>query len=463
MRSLSLMLLIALAPTAWSARRESAENLQAAVQERIGKRVEWRKNAAADTEISQTIQSLLRGTLTAERAVQIALLNNRELQATFEEIGIANADLTEAGLLKNPVFNVSARFPDRPPSATNLEFSVVQDFLDLLMIPLRKKVAAAELARVELKVGDEVLKLAAEVKTAFYTLQGKQMLFGRLGELGNTYGAALELTQRQHEAGNINDLELANQQSTYSQAKLDAAQVAAEMRSDQEKLNRLMGVWGAQTQWKIANELPGIAGRDFPTEHLESLAIAQRLDLAASKAEVGAVVQSLGLTKTYRYVGAIEFGVNTEKSPDRQRVTGPTLSLQLPIFNQGKARIARLEAQLRQAERRLEAQAIDIRSEVREARDRLLAKKDLSTYYRDELLPERKKVLELTVTNYNAMLKGPYDLLLARQNELAAERGYIDALRDYWIARADLERAVGGRLTSTRTKIQDSSKEIRTH
>ena len=113
MRTLSLLLLIALAPTAWSARRESAENLQAAVQERIGKRVEWRKNAAADEEINRAVRAMLRGTLTAERAVQIALLNNRELQATFEEIGIANADLTEAGLLKNPVFNVSARFPDR--------------------------------------------------------------------------------------------------------------------------------------------------------------------------------------------------------------------------------------------------------------------------------------------------------------------------------------------------------------
>ena len=143
-------------------------------------------------------------------------------------------------------------------------------------------------------------------------------------------------------------------------------------------------------------------------------------------------------------------------------VTGPTLRLELPIFNQGKGRIARLEAQLRQAERRLEAQAIDIRSEVREARDRLLAKKDLAIYYRDELVPERKRVLDLTLTNYNAMLKGPYDLLLARQNELAAERGYIDALRDYWIARADLERAVGGRLTSS-TKTQSTFKETVTH
>ena len=458
----SLAVATGITATAFAGRPESARNVQSSINERIGKRVEWRKDAAADAEISQTVHALLRGTITAERAVQIALLNNRELQAIFEEIGIANADLTEAGLLKNPVFNASARFPDRPPSAANLEFSVVQDFLDLLMIPLRKKVAAAQLARAELKVGDAVLKLAAEVKTAFYTLQGRQMLFGRLGELGNTYSAALELSQRQHEAGNISDLDLANQQSTYSQAKLDAAQVAAEMRSDRERLNRLMGVWGTQTQWRIADELPGIAGRDFPTDRLESLAIAQRLDLAASKAEVGAVVQSLGLTKTYRYVGAIEFGVDTESETDRQRVTGPTLKLEIPIFNQGKGRIARLEAQLRQAERRLEAQAIDIRSEVREARDRLLAEKDLSIYYRDELVPERKRVLDLTLTNYNAMLKGPYDLLLARQNELAAERGYIDALRDYWIARSDLERAVGGRLTSS-MKTQSSFKETDTH
>lgn len=457
-RLVSIALATAVTVPAVAGRPESAQNVQASVGERIGKRAEWRKDAEADAEVSQTVRALLRGTITAERAVQIALLNNRELQATFEEIGIANADLTDAGLLKNPVFSASARFPDRPPSAANLEFGIVQDFLDLLMIPLRKKVATAELARAEFRVGDAVLKLAAEVKTAFYTLQGKQMLFGRLGELGNTYGAALELTQRQHAAGNINDLELANQQSTYSQAKLDAAQLAKEMRSDREKLNRLMGVWGAQTQWRIADELPGVAARDFPTDRLESLAMAQRLDLAASKAEVGAVVQSLGLTKTYRYVGALEFGVDTESETDRQRVTGPTLQLELPIFNQGKGRIARLEAQLRQAERRLEAQAIDIRSEVREARDRLLAEKDLAIYYRDELVPERKRVLELTLTNYNAMLKSPYDLLLARQNELAAERGYIEALRDYWIARADLERAVGGNLKIRNPNIEYRNK-----
>lgn len=99
---------------------------------------------------------------------------------------------------------------------------------------------------------------------------------------------------------------------------------------------------------------------------------------------------------------------------------------------------------------------------MREARDRLLAKKDLATYYRDELLPERTRVLTLTVEHYNAMLKGAYDLLLAKQNQLAADRSYIEALRDYWIARADLERAIGGSLTTTRTILETNNfKETR--
>ena len=462
MKSAQLFWIAILIPSICSASPQSVTDLEATVQQRIGKRVEINRDAVADEEIERAVRTMLRGTLTVDRAVQIALLNNRELQATFQDIGIANADLTEAGLLKNPAFNAGALFPDRPPSAAKLDFGLTQEFLDLLMIPLRKKVAANELMRAELRVGDAVLKLAAEVKAAFYTLQGKQMLYTRLGLLGDTNAAALELSVRQHEAGNISDLELANQQSTYSQSRLDAAQVAAEIRSDREKLNRLMGAWGAQTEWKMVDELPSLPA-NFPTEHLESMAIAQRLDLAAAKAQLGVIVQRLGLTKTYRYVGAIEFGAGSERETDRQWEVGPTLRLELPIFNQGQGRIAKLKAQLRQAEQRLAAAAIDIRSEVREARDRALAKKDLAAYYRDTLIPERKRVLDLTLTSYNAMLKGPYDLLLARQNELAAERGFIEALRDYWIARADLERAVGGRLTSIRTKISDSSKEIRTH
>src|SRR5207248_9126501 len=97
--------------------------------------------------------------------------NNRELQATFVEIGIAEADLIEAGLLKNPIFAGDARFPNRSPSGTDIEMSIAQEFFDLLVIQLRKKVAAAQLAKTELRVGSRILKLTAEVKTAYHDLQ----------------------------------------------------------------------------------------------------------------------------------------------------------------------------------------------------------------------------------------------------------------------------------------------------
>lgn len=425
---------------------QSISGLQETVRERTGHEVEWTKDAETDGQVERAVHALLRRPLTAERAVQIALLNNRELQATFEEMGIAQADLIEAGLLKNPVFEGSARFPDRPPGAADVELSVAQDFLDLLMLPLRKKIAAQELARAELRAGDAVLKLAAETKRAFYELQAQQQLLAEMNAFQATETAARELSGRLHDAGNISDLELANQQAASSQAKLEALALEVEWHAGRERMNRLLGLAGDE-EWKLTDELPTLPANDLPPRRLEALALAQRLDLAATKAEWAGVVQALGISRTYRYLGTVELGVDTESQPDRQRITGPVFRLELPIFNRGQGRIARMEAQLRQTERRVEAQAIGIRAEVREARDRVEAERKLVVYYRDELLPERKKVLDLTVTHYNAMLKGGYDLLLAKQNELAAQRGAIEALRDYWMARSDLERAIGGRTT----------------
>jgi cobalt-zinc-cadmium efflux system outer membrane protein len=446
----------------FGSRGQPTDDVQSTVRQRTGKQVEWQKDVASNNQISVATRVLVRRhALTVDDAVQIALLNNRELQATFEEIGISNADLIEAGLLRNPIFAGDARFPNRPPSAADVELSIAQEFFDVLVIPIRKKVAAIQLAKTKLRVGDSVLKLAADVKTAFYELEAGQQLLGRLKAINQTDAVALALAQRQHEAGNINDLDLANQQATYSQSKLDIAQASASIRAGREKLNRLMGTWGEDTVWKIADELPPLPSADLPQQRLESLAIKQRLDLAATKAQIGALVGSLGITKTYRYVGSVEFGVDTERDTDGQRVTGPQWQLELPVFNQGQGRIAKLEAQLRQTERRLESEAVAIRAEVREARDRLIASRDLAHYYHDELLPERKKILELTLTHYNAMLKSPFDLLLARQNEISAERGYIDAVRDYWIARADLERAVGGKLSTTSFETGSSFKETK--
>src|SRR2546430_11631084 len=250
---------------------QSTEDVQSTIRQRTGKKVEWQRDVEARDQIREAIRVLLRRTLTADSAVQVALLNNRELQATFEDIGIAQADLIEAGLLKNPIFAGDARFPNRAPSGTNIEMSIAQEFFDLLVIPLRKKVAAAQLMKTELQVGDAILKLAAGVKTAFYQLQAEQQLLGRLKAINETDVAAVELAQRQHEAGNISDLDLANQQAIYSQSKLDIAETSASIRASREKLNRLMGTWGGDTAWTINNELPELPPGDLPQQRIEQM------------------------------------------------------------------------------------------------------------------------------------------------------------------------------------------------
>ena len=170
----------------------SLDHVQATVAERTGKRVHWNRGGAEDAQIKQGVQTSLGRELTAESAVQIALLNNRDLQARFEEIGISQADLIEAGLLSNPSFAASFRFPNRPPSGTDIEYSIAQNFLDLLVLPLRRRIAAAQLAQTETRVADAVLKLAAEVKTAFFTVQARQQLLDRLRVISDTIETAAE-------------------------------------------------------------------------------------------------------------------------------------------------------------------------------------------------------------------------------------------------------------------------------
>jgi cobalt-zinc-cadmium efflux system outer membrane protein len=267
----------------------------------------------------------------------------------------------------------------------------------------------------------------------------------------------LELAQRLHSAGNINDLQLATENVQFEQSRLELARSETALLDAREQLTRLMGLWGEQTDWRLPEQLPDLPADEFPLEQLESMAIDNRLDLAAEKKAVEALAQALGITIDWRWVGQIEVGVSTERETDRTWVTGPSLAIELPIFNQRQADIARLEAQLRRSQKRLTAQAIEIRSEVRSLRNRLIMQRNMVDHYRRIVLPLREQIVDLTLKNYNYMLTGAFDLLMAKQQEFEAYQKYLEAIRDYWIIRADMRRSLGGRLPGhmhTRQTIQ---------
>ncbi|PYK62749.1 MAG: TolC family protein [Verrucomicrobia bacterium] len=416
---------------------------------RTGKRVQWNRGSAEDAQAQAAVASLLRRPLTADSAVQVALLNNHNLQATYEELGIAQAELVEAGLLKNPVFYFERRLPGQAA-----EIDLVQEFVDILLLPLRKRIAAAQFEAAKLRVGHEILTTAAEVRAAFYEHQGDQQLV----DLRKTVADATERSA-EHEAGNLRDLDLASEQATHAQAKIDLAKAQANAVQSREKLNKLMGAFGAQTNWTVASRLSELPGNEVSTAQLESRAIQQRLDLAAARQQFVAEARTRGIARAEAILQGAQIGSHYEHEIEPRHSTGPSVSVPIPIFNQGQPASARASAKMRQAEQRYLALAADIRSDVRAARDKMLLSRRQVEYFKSTALPTRTRVTEESQLEYNAMQIGPFQLLQAKQEEVKTGADSVEALRDYWVARAELEKAVGGSLSGKFISLQSESKE----
>lgn len=425
---------------------------EATLREQTGVDVPWIQTTSDADQERQMVDGLLKEELTVNTAIRIAVLNNRGLQAEIEEIGISKAELIQVGLFRNPEFSASVRFPNQPPSAANTEFSIATDLLDLIYRPARKRLARQAMEQTQLRIAKEVLNLAHEVDVAFYSNQAQEQLQKRLKLISGVNEAAADVAQRQHAAGNISDLDLANAQTFFSQARIVAVQNERELRKSRQHLNRLLGLWGKQTAWKLADELPELPKEEIKFDDLESLAVAQRKDLAALEGRANSIGAALDLKRRTRYSPAgVKVGVDTERDPDRTRLTGPNLSLEVPLFDQGQGTIARLAAEHRQAQRAFEDLAIRIRSEVNEAIDTMIADRALAEYLGKTVLPQQIKIVTETLLQYNAMQKPTYELLTAKERELNAEREYIESLRDYWIARADLQKAIGGKIAGVET------------
>lgn len=436
-----------LAGCASTSPKDAFKDVAQDVETRSGHKVKWDQGGDDDKEAEKAIDQLLSRELTADAAVQVALLGNPALRAELEELAIAQADLVQAGLLKNPVFSIGRTAWEAEHIDPNLFATVEQDFLDIITMPLRKRVAAAELEATKLEVGDHVLELAAEVRQAFYEAQAAEQVAAMRRLVAEASTTAAELAKRQHEAGNMNDLALSTELTLTAQTGLDRQRSAGEATVAREKLNKLMGAWGPRTKWKMAARLPELPKEEPPLEHLEGAAVGQRLDIAAARRNLQAMQYALSMAKTTRWTGTVNIGVEAGRLRHNRRFSfGPSVALEIPLFDQRQAQIAKLEAHTRQAESELHALAIDVRADVRSARARVLTARGVVQEYGKVIVPLRENVVRFSQEQYDAMLIGVYQLIQAKQNEFEAYREYIESLRDYWIARSDLERAVGARV-----------------
>ncbi|CDZ81810.1 Cation efflux system protein CzcC [Candidatus Rubidus massiliensis] len=414
------------------------------VNSRIAKDTYWNPGCYQDERISNAIQELLQQELTADSAVQIALLNNPQIQEMFEEIGIAQADLVEAGLFSNPAFDIIFRYPDKSNLKTNIEYTITQSFIDLFLIPLRIKVAKAELEQTTLRVTNEILDLAFEVEQTFYELQAAEQDLKYIKSIVELTSIHSQLASRQRIVGNIYKLDFQQIQSRYLEAKLEIARIQNDIIRLREKLNRLLGFCG-DIQWRISDNLPEIDYQGLSIACLESVAFSERLDLQSARFDVLRLSRMLGIKQWWVYTQG-RIGIGGVRELEGNNVLGSAFSGEIPIFNYGQADRMRIRAELRQAQDHLAALEIQVLSEVREAHKLLMNNLGIINDYRAHIIPLQIEILESSEELYNVMGLGVDRLLENKRQEFQAYSNYIMSLRNYWMARVQLDRALGGKL-----------------
>lgn len=421
-------------------------DVSAQIEQRNALKIAWNSGTELDRDAAEQVRSLLSGKLSVDQAVQIALLNNRKLQATYSELGVAQADLVQAGLLRNPVFHAASLFLQEG-GRPELEIGVDVNFLEVFYRPLRRRVAAARFEEAKLLVTGAVLDFAGQVRTAFYSHQANEQMLELRQTIMQALDASFEIARRLSAAGNITDLDLARERAQFEASKLALRSAEVSARHSREQMNSLMGLWGKETRWQTDGRLADIPTEPLQVAELERLAVSSSLDLLQARQRILVSGEQLGFNRSTNWLPELDFGVHGEREEGSWQ-TGPEIAFPIPLFDQGQGRIGRALAELRRAQNDYYALAVDVRSAARAFRDRVEGARDRALYYRDILLPLHERIVNEAQLQYNAMQLGPFQLLRAREQQIETAVAYIDALREYWLARGDVGQLLGGRLPS---------------
>jgi len=417
------------------------DTVQSLAKERTGKDVKWIRSDADADSVQRLVAELLASPLSVDDAVQIALLNNRGLQATYAELGISEADLVQAGRMTNPHL---AFLRTRNGDERKLEWALTFSIIDLLTMPLRQKIEGRRFEETKLEVASRTLGVAYETRRAFYAAVAAVELIRYLEQVKTAAEAGAELARRMARAGNFSKLTQMREQVFYAETVTRLAQSKRTAVAERERLTRWMGLTGEETRFRLPERLPDLPGEQPLGSDLEAKAIAGRLDVQAAKRRTENLAESLGLTKVTRFVNVLELGPARTKEDPEPWKRGYEISLQLPIFDWGDARVARAEAIYMQSVHRVAEIATNARSEVREAYSSAATAYDTTRHYRDEIVPLRKQISEENMLRYNGMLISVFELLADAREQVASVTAYIGALKDFWLADTDLQIALNG-------------------
>ena len=417
-------------------------SVQQTARDRLGKDLVMSRSDADQDAIARRVGELMAKPLMVDDAVQIALLNNRGLQASYQELGITEAEVVQAGRLPNPGFSFGRRFRgDEREIERGLHFNLAR----LLAMPLINQVEARRFEQTQGMVAMSVLSIAADTRKAYYMAVGAEEGVRYMRQVKQAAEASAELARRMAAVGNFNKLQQAREQGFYADAALNLARAQQAQTATRERLTRLLGLWGAQTQFSLPNRLPDLPQAALDQPDIERVAMAQRLDVQGARLAAEQTAKNLGLTKVTRFVNVLEVGLMRNSSNEAPTQRGWEIGIELPLFDWSGARVARAEAVYMQALHRTAETAINARSEVREAYGNYRSAYDIARHHRDEIVPLRQRIAEENVLRYNGMLIGVFELLSDARVQIASVNSAIESLRDFWIAQADLDMALIGK------------------
>lgn len=410
----------------------------------LGKEVIAIRSPEEEAAARSIVDELLAKRLTADDAVQIALVNNRDLQAAYNQLGISEAQRVQASLPPNPTFSIGRL---AGAGSVEIEARAIASVLALMTLPARAQIATDRFRQAQMEAAEATLRIATETRRAYFRALSAKVLVNFLVQSQSAAQAAAELSTQLGESGTMTKLDQARNQVFFAELTGQLAQARQLAATERERLVRLMGLWGPDIDFKLPVNLPRMPGKPAVQPDIEREAVARRLDLQIARIELQALSRSLDLTNATRMVSVVELSgikkqVRTEGETERER--GFELELQIPIFDLGSGKLRQAEETYMASVNRLTAKAINVRSEAREAYGAYRAAYDIARHYQREVLPLRKIISDETLLRYNAMQIDVFTLLSEARARIASTTTAIETERAFWLAATNLGASVLG-------------------
>ncbi|KHA54188.1 TolC family protein [Sulfitobacter geojensis] len=420
----------------------------------IGKRTAFAQTQAENVALKKQVHGMVhRKTISADTAVQVALLNNKGLQASYANVGLSAAEAWQQSTPENPVVSIGVLGIGAAELGVYraIEGMIATNILDAKTRRQRVALADVNFRAAQLTAVNDTLTLANETRQAWINAVAAFEAVSYLKRAKATSDAGSELARKLGETGALNKAGQAREHAFNAELAGQLAQARLNAIRAKEDLTKLMGLWGTEVNYFVPDALPALPRSVGRVTNIEGRALRNRLDLRVAKLGLEAQAAAFGLTDQTRLVTDLEIiaGFETEREAEdgeTETETTPQVELEfaIPIYDTGKARMRKAELAYLQAANVLAEKAVNVRSEARGAETAYHASYKIARHYRDVLVPLRQTVEEEGLLSYNGMITNTFELLTDVREKLGASLEAANAKREFYMAQADLTAAIYG-------------------